>query len=89
MNNFPYRLRVTDIEKIKKLQRIKENGYVRSDLSFNTWFGIHLKPIRRAFHVGPDYKTGELGISTKFKELQIEFKPAYGKRKGMDVWFKL
>jgi len=86
---YPYRVRVSDPDILKKLKMLNRDRYVPSDKKFSIWMGINLKPIRNDIFIGTDNTLGNPGISLKKKEIKLNFKPAYGKRKGKDVFFEI
>jgi len=84
---YPFRVRITDPDIQKKLKLLNKNRYIPSDKKLSIWIGVNLKPIRKDIFIGTDNTKGNPGIALKDIGIILKFKPAYGRRKGLDVVF--
>ena len=81
---YPYRVRITDPQSIDVLKTVSSFRAVRTTSSITKSVG-HKIP-RKIKHDGFHIKDGVVAITNP--RLTIDFKPAYGKRKGYDFTIK-
>jgi len=86
--SYPYRIRVKDSKTLNKLMRLNRDRFVESDQSFSIWAGLNLKPIRHDIFIGTDNTKGNPGIVLKDIDIKLDIKPAFGNKKGWDVFFR-
>ena len=85
---YPYRVRVTDPELANLLKALSVNRAVKiPNVSLAIKAGRKLKPIRKDVFIGTDNRYYKSVISLPI-DLKLDFKPAYGKKKGFDFIFK-
>jgi len=91
MGLYPYKIRIREIEKLNVYKRLAKDRTVTVQRNGNLFksIGWDLKPIRRDIFIGGDSRFYENNISLKIPEMKVEILPAYGKRKGKDIIFKL
>lgn len=85
---YPFRLRVKDPELGELLKSLSKNRAVKiPNVSLAIKAGRKLQPIRKEVFIGTDNRYYKSYISLP-PELILDFKPAYGKKKGYDFIFK-
>lgn len=85
---YPYRIRVTDPELANLLKALSKSRAVKiSNVGLAIKAGRKLKPIRKDVFIGTDNRHYKSVISLP-TDLILDFKPAYGKKKGYDFTFK-
>ena len=80
---YPFRIRITDKECIVAFEKIKRNRVTRVEPNVAKKIG-HKVP-RKIKRDGFFIEKGRIGIDNPL--IDIDYKPAYGKRKGIDVIF--
>jgi len=81
---YPYRIRVTDPKEIDVFKKVSNFHVIRTQPNIAKSIG-HKVP-RKIKRDGFFINNGRIGIDNP--RLRLDFEPAYGKRKGIDVIFK-
>ncbi len=85
---YPFKVRVVDPELSNLLQALSKKRAVKiPNVGLAIKAGKKLKPIRMDVFIGTDNRYYKSYISLP-PELNLDFKPAYGKKKGFDFIFK-
>lgn len=88
MVKYPYRVRVVDPELCELLKTVSRKRAAKiTDQGLARKAGIKLKPVRRDVFIGTDNRHYRSYIALP-PELELDFKPAYGNKKGLDFYFK-
>jgi len=85
---YPYRIRIVDPELANLLKALSKSRAVQiPNISLAIKAGKKLKNIRKDVFIGTDNRHYKSCISLP-PDLSLDFKPAYGKKKGYDFTFK-